>query len=355
MVGQLVSAFARHRAIEAISVRSLQQKSAILLHSDGKEEDIDGRLLQFGDIIKVVADMSIITDGIVIQGHSEVDESMMTGESLPVAKGPGSIVVAGSANGSGILHVKVTRLPGDNTITDIATLVDSARFSRAKIQATVDKVCAYFVPCVLIVTLITFAVWVGVAITRRNDSAGKAVVTALTYAIAVLAISCPCAIGLAVPMVILVASGVAAKKMGLVFKSATTIEEARKVSHVVFDKTGTLTTGMLTVTKHETFIVDGFSSAAPAILALVDSSKHPVARAVAAYLKSTGAVAYEHVENVENVTGKGVRATLFGFPLLGGNPRWLAVESQGTRVLVPNSQVVLFPQAGALTLWAGSW
>ncbi|THH31774.1 hypothetical protein EUX98_g2447 [Antrodiella citrinella] len=329
MLGQLASAFARHRAIEAISLRSFQRTSAILVRADGSQEDIDGRLLHFGDIIKVIPDTSIITDGIVVEGQSEVDESMMTGESLPVPKQPDNVVVAGTANGPSTLLIKVTRLPGNNTITDIATLVDSARFSRAKVQATVDKVCGYFVPCILLVSLIVFAAWVGVGVNQRHDSAGKSIVTALTYAIAVLAISCPCAIGLAVPMVILIASGVAAKKMGLVFKSATTIEEARKVSHVVFDKTGTLTMGQLTVIKHQEFVVEGLPSSVDvgsAILTLLDSSKHPVARAAAAYLRATGSVSCQDVKDVEMVTGHGIRASLSGFPLLGGNPRWLSLQ-----------------------------
>ncbi|TCD68242.1 hypothetical protein EIP91_011311 [Steccherinum ochraceum] len=332
MVGQLVSAFARHRAIEAISLRSIVSKSAIVVH-EGKEEEIDGRLLHFGDIMKIAPDSSIITDGIVIQGESEVDESMMTGESLPVSKGPGSIVVAGTANGPGILQVKVTRLPGDNTVTDIATLVDSARFSRAKVQGTVDKVCTYFVPAVLLVSTIVFCAWIGVGLSRRHDSAGKAIVNALTYAIAVLAISCPCAIGLAVPMVILIASGVAAKKMGLVFKSATTIEEARKISHVVFDKTGTLTMGKLSVVDYQ--LLDAGSlpmgiDAGSVILALVDSSKHPVARAVTAYLRAKGSVAEEAVTKVEMVTGHGIRASLGGSPLQGGSAQWLGLGTNPT-------------------------
>ncbi|KAH8102902.1 heavy metal translocatin [Cristinia sonorae] len=330
MVGQLVSAYSRHRAVVAISLRSLQWGSATLVHPDGKEEEVDGHLLHFDDVIKVGPDTGIITDGVVTHGQSEVDESMMTGESIPVPKNTGDVVIAGTANGPSVLHIKVTRLPGDNTINDIADLVDSARFSRARVQATVDKVCGYFVPCVFVVAVIVFAAWTAIGVVRRRDGTGKAVVNALTYAIAVLAISCPCAIGLAVPMVILVASGVAAKKMGLVFKSATTIEEARKVTHAVFDKTGTLTTGRLSVVKHRVFnlssLPEGVDSGA-AVLALVESSKHPVARAVGTYLTSGGAAPTQEVKEVEMVAGHGIRALLDGVLLLGGNPSWLNVET----------------------------
>ncbi|KAH8101622.1 heavy metal translocatin [Cristinia sonorae] len=345
LVGQLISAFARHRAVEAISLRSLQQNTALVVQFNGREEEIDGRLLHLGDTIKVGPDSSIITDGIVTQGQSEVDESMMTGESMPVSKRQGSIVVAGTVNGPSTLHIKITRLPGDNTISDIASMVDSARFSRAKVQATVDTVCGYFVPCVLLITGIVFCIWVGIGLGKRHDDSGKAVITALTYAIAVLAISCPCAIGLAVPMVILVASGVAAKKMSLVFKSATTIEEARKVSHVVFDKTGTLTTGKLAVITYQEFEVEGLPvgiGPSSVILGLVESSKHPVARAVASHLKTNGAIVSKDLKGVEMVTGSGIRASLAGSPLLGGNPRWLSLETHPDVSVMLNDGLTTF-------------
>ncbi|CAL1715297.1 unnamed protein product [Somion occarium] len=324
MLGQLVSAFARHRAIEAISLRSLQQNTAILVHKEGMEEEIDARLLQFRDTFKVLPDSSIITDGIVTQGQSEADESMMTGEALPVFKQVGSTVVAGTSNGPSVLLIKVTRLPGDNTITDIAEMVDDARFSRAKVQEVVDVVCGWFVPIVLALTIVTFIVWIIVGVKVRSQSAGEAAVTAITYAIAVLAVSCPCAIGLAVPMVILIASGVAAKH-GLVFKSATTIELARKIDHVVFDKTGTLTKGQLTVVE-STLLNESETDVCSAILSLTSSSKHPVARAVAEKLQSEKFISSTEVGNVEVLVGKGIIGSWKGEAISGGNARWLGVE-----------------------------
>ncbi|KAI0077746.1 heavy metal translocatin [Panus rudis PR-1116 ss-1] len=325
MVGQFVSAFARQRAIEAISVRSLQQNTTILVHVDGREEDVDGRLLQYGDTFKVLHDSSIITDGVVIQGQSEVDESMMTGEALPVLKQIGSSVVAGTHNGPGVLFVKVTRLPGDNTISDIADMVDDARFSRAKVQEIVDVVCGWFVPIVLLLTIITFVVWILIGVKVRHQSSGEAAVIAITYAIAVLAVSCPCAIGLAVPMVILIASGVAAQKLGLIFKSATTIETARKIGHVVFDKTGTLTKGELSVT--EARILSEDQDVRSVILALVNASKHPVASAIAGYLAWKGVNPSIEVKDVEMKVGKGVLGKWKDEPIAGGNPRWLELEN----------------------------
>ncbi|PCH44481.1 copper-translocating P-t [Wolfiporia cocos MD-104 SS10] len=324
-LGQLVSAFARQRALEAISIRALQQKTATVVHSDGREEVVDVRLLQYGDHFKVLPDSSIITDGTVRSGQSEVDESMMTGESRPVAKTVGSKVIAGTLNGLSTLIVEVDRLPGENTISGIAEMVDEARFSRARVQAIVDRICGWFVPVILAISTVTFVVWLAVGIAVRRQSRGNAAVAALTYAIAVLAISCPCAIGLAVPIVILIAGGVAAR-LGLVFKAATTLEMVPKITHVVFDKTGTLTEGRLAVvTSH---ISDGTTfNVGSVIKVLVKSSRHPVARAVAAHLDGVEVDSTAQLSKVEMVTGQGMQGTLLDTLLRGGSARWLEVEN----------------------------
>ncbi|KIP03427.1 hypothetical protein PHLGIDRAFT_37430 [Phlebiopsis gigantea 11061_1 CR5-6] len=334
MFGQLASALARQRAVAAISLRSLQQSTAVIVSTmpDGRTQDetIDVRLLQYNDTFRVLPDSVVITDGTITSGVSSVDESMMTGEAVPVEKGVGHAVLAGTRNGGGSLLVRATRLPGENTISDIADMVDDARFSRARIQGVVDRVCAWFVPAVLALAVITLVVWIAVGVRVRGQSPGEAAVRALTYAIAVLAISCPCAIGLAVPMVVLVASGVAAR-LGLVFKAATTIEVARQVSHAVFDKTGTLTTGQLEVVQsvvlQDTIALgnDTSISATSAILALVSASQHPVARAVAVHL-GTKDIAASQVEDIEEVTSKGVQGTLAGRMIRGGNAKWLGLE-----------------------------
>ena len=333
MFGQLASALARQRAVAAISLRSLQQSTATIVttHSDGRTSDvtIDARLLQYDDTFRVLPDSTVITDGVVLSGTSSVDESMMTGESAPVEKTAGSDILAGTRNGPGSLLVRVRRLPGENTISDIADMVDDARFSRARIQGLVDRVCTWFVPMVLVLAVITLIAWILVGVYVRKQSRGEAVVRAITYAIAVLAISCPCAIGLAVPMVVLVASGVAAR-LGLVFKAATTIEVAREVTHAVFDKTGTLTAGQLEVAKAE-IVQDTVTRTSletgSVILALVSISKHPVARALAAHLSRNGEGASPQVQDVEEVTSKGVQGTLAGKPLQGGNAKWLDLEA----------------------------
>ncbi|KAI1791898.1 heavy metal translocatin [Ganoderma leucocontextum] len=324
MVGRVISAVARQRAIEAISIRSLQEKTARVVFPDRHEEVLDARLLHFGDAFKVLPDSAIITDGEVVSGTSTVDESMMTGESRPVEKGPGDVVVAGTLNGPSTLVIKATRLPGDNTISEIAGMVEDARFSRARVQDTADLVCGWFVPVVLALATITFAVWMGIGVGVRHQSAGEAVVVALTYAISVLAISCPCAIGLAVPMVILIAGGVGAK-LGLVFKAATTIEQARNVTHVVLDKTGTVTLGKLSVVSRFVEADVGFEASA-VVAELVASSRHPVARAVAADLK-TPPSGEPTIEEIEMVVGKGVQGNYRGKLLRGGSAQWVGMQS----------------------------
>jgi Cd2+-exporting ATPase len=141
------------------------------------------------------------SDGIVISGSSEVDESMLTGESRPVRKQTGDVAIAGTINGPSSLDVRITRLPNSNSISDIKTLVNSALGAKPRVQDLADKVASWFIPVVVAIALVTFAIWVAVAITVRHENGGGGVGTAITYGIAVLAISCPCALGLAVPMV----------------------------------------------------------------------------------------------------------------------------------------------------------
>jgi Cu2+-exporting ATPase len=318
MVGRWVAALARQKAVASISIQSLQPSRAILVDKEGgTDREIDARLLQYGDIFKVLPDAKLPTDGTVITGSSEVDESMLTGESRPVEKYPGSVVIAGTTNGFGALTVRLNRLPGDNTIHTIAAMVDEARLSKPKLQSLADRVASYFVSVVVALTIITFVIWVAVGVTVQAYGGSEATVQAITYAITVLIVSCPCAIGLAVPMVIVVASGAAAER-GVIFKSADAIEVAYKTSHVVFDKTGTLTRGKLSVVEAECVDQDKLSL----LRGLVESSQHPVSAAVAAHLKHIG-VPTSVVHEPKSLTGKGVETTLNGQKLRAGNSRWL--------------------------------
>jgi Cu2+-exporting ATPase len=325
MVGRLVSAFARQKAVESISIEFLQAPTALLVHSK-YDEEIDARLLQYRDMFKVTPDTSVVTDGIVVSGESEVDESMITGEAALVAKKPGSSVVAGSINYSGTLIVQLTRLPGENTISSIGNMVDEAKSSKPRIQHIADRVAGYFVPVILLITVLVFVVWVAVGKAVRHQNATNTCITAMTYAISALIVSCPCAIGLAVPMVVVIAGGVAAKN-GLIFKTAETIEIARSLTHVVFDKTGTLTQGLLSI-EIEEYPEGKASLPALALLSLTKDSKHPVSVAIAAHLEASGIEsANSKLEGATSVPGKGVQGKWQGSVIQAGNPFWLGVEN----------------------------
>lgn len=325
MFGRYIATLARQKAVESISIRSLQAQTALLVDKSNSSEakEIDVRLLQYGDTFKVLPDMRIPTDGTVISGSSEVNESMLTGESRPVEKNPKSRVIGGTMNGSGSLIVRLTRLPGDNAINTIAAMVDEAKLSKPKIQELADKVASYFVPVIVGLTIITFVVWVAVGIAMQGKTGSEATVQAVTYAITVLIVSCPCAIGLAVPMVVVICSGIAAER-GVIFKSAHAIEVAHKASHVVLDKTGTLTQGKLGVAV-EHYLENGESSLS-LLLGLVGDSKHPVSVAVNNHLAHKEIVATA-VPNVKSLTGRGVEARLGSQTLQAGNSRWLELST----------------------------
>lgn len=350
MVGKYVAALARQKAVESISVRSLQAATAILVE-DGGDKEIDTRLLQYGDVFKVLPDSKIPTDGTVLSGSSEVDESMVTGESRPVEKYVKSIVVAGSVNGAGTLTVRLDRLPRENTISAIANMVDEAKLSKPVLQDIADRVASYFVPVVVALTAITFCAWVGVGVWVQDKTGSEAVIQAITYAITVLIVSCPCAIGLAVPMVVVVASGVAAER-GVVIKDATTIEVARKTTHVVLDKTGTLTEGRLTVAS-QVLLGEKWSTeqSQPLMLALLAGNKHPVSAAVAAHLREKGVSPSPSVSEVKVLTGKGVEATTKSdLVLRAGNSRWLNLSdhAQVQPVLSRGYTTICFTINGSL-------
>ncbi|CAG7926304.1 unnamed protein product [Penicillium olsonii] len=337
MVGRWVTALARQRAVQSISIRSLQSPTAILIDEvDGVEREIDARLLQYGDTFKILPDTRVPTDGTVIEGSSEVDESMLTGESSPVEKYPSSVVIAGSINGNGVMIVRLNRLPSDNTINAIAAMVDEAKLSKPKLQDLADKVASYFVPVVVALTIITFVTWIAVGMAVRGYDGSEATIQAITYAITVLIVSCPCAIGLAVPMVVVIVSGVAAER-GIIFKSADAIEVAHKTSHVVFDKTGTLTRGKLTVVAEECVNNDDLSL----LLGLIENNRHPVSISVAARLRRDG-IMPSAVPGAKSLTGKGVEAVLNGKKLRAGNSRWLSLsENEFVRPMLAQGYTVL--------------
>ena len=246
LAGRLVSVMARTRAVNAVSVKSLQAETAVLVNNIGETCDLDARLLQFDDYILVPPHARVVTDGKIIKGSGVVNKSMVTGESIPIVKRLGDPVIAGTINGSSPLTIRLTRLPGKNSITNIASLVESVSDTKPQTQRLADVIASWFVPVILAILIFIFVIWLLTALELRKKNGGSSVGLAITYSIAELAISCPCALGLAVPMVLIIAGGVAAK-LGVVIEHATATERAFRVTDVVFDKTGMLTCGILEV------------------------------------------------------------------------------------------------------------
>lgn len=347
MCGRLASAYARRKATDSISVQALQPSKA-LLSKDGKDKIIDVREFQYGDLFKVLPYSVVPTDGTIVSGETEIDESMITGEAMPVPKFSGSQIVAGSINGPGPVLARLTKLPIDNTISRIANMVDEAKLSKPRIQDTADQVASYFVPCVLVLTVVIFSIWIAVGLAIRHTSTSDAIVTAITYALAALIVSCPCAIGLAVPMVMVIAGGVGAKH-GVIFKSPGAIEQARNGSHVVFDKTGTLTQGQFVVVE-EVYYEETRNKAASIAKQLAISSKHPVSQALTTHLKSFEKGSIE-LESVSSIVGKGMHAILEGQTVRGGNPLYVdAIEDPNVQRLLSQGLTVFCLRHGSALL-----
>ena len=327
LVGKLVSVIARLKASTAVSMESLQPKTALLVDKSEEVLELDARLLEYGDSVIIPPHASIVTDGEIVDGSSAIDESMVTGETIPVLKQHGNSVMAGTINGSSQITIRVTRLPGQNSITDIASLVENALEAKPRVQDLADKVASWFIPAIIGISFAVFAIWIAIALKFRNKNVGGSFGLAITYGISVLAVSCPCALGLAVPLVLIIASGVAAKS-GIIIKQASALERAYRTTDVIFDKTGTLTTGVLEVIEEEYFHHDALPIAEvkSLILSLLKDVAHPVSAAVANRLRSQGLKSFAF-ENTESLSGAGLAATWNGIEIKAGNPYWLGIDA----------------------------
>ncbi|KAJ6263692.1 P-type cation-transporting ATPase [Drechslerella dactyloides] len=341
LLGKLVAAVAKMKAISAVSLRSLQAEKAMLVGPSGETVEIDCRLLEMGDSFVVPPHSRVVTDGVITSGSSSIDESMITGESTPVAKTIHDEIIAGTINGPSPLTVRMTRLPGKNSITDIAKLVENALASKPRVQDIADKVASYFIPVVISIALIVFLIWIAVALKVRKENGGSAVGIAITYAIAVLAVSCPCAVGLAVPMVLVIAGGAAARS-GVIIKQADSLERAYSITDVVFDKTGTITKGDLVVV-HEEILDQRFPSSdiISLVRSLTKDSQHPVSMAVAAYLQQSP-YGPTCLENTESVPGSGIQCAWKGSVVKAGNPYWLNLEATAEILTLLEKGMTLF-------------
>ena len=277
---------------------------------DGGEEIVDTALLQPDDILLLRAGEAFAADGVVIEGRASVDESMLTGESLPVEKQVGDTVRAGTINRDGLVAVRIEATAGETMLARILRLVESAQASKPPVQQLVDRISSVFVPVVIFIALVTFALTLSLA--------GGDVEMALLHAIAVLVIACPCALGLATPAALMVGTGVAARH-GILIRDAGALERARNLRLVAFDKTGTLTAGKPVVTAIQA--VNGDEAALLRLAAALQAgSQHPLATAIR---DKAGSIALPPVQEFRDQAGRGVCGLVEGRHLMLGNARLL--------------------------------
>jgi Cu+-exporting ATPase len=302
LLGQVLELKARNQTNAAIKkLLGLAAKTARRIGPDGSEEDVPLEIVQIGDTLRVRPGEKVPVDGVVLEGNSSIDESMITGEPIPVEKHKGDKVVGATVNGTGSLLMKAEKVGADTLLSRIVHMVAEAQRSKAPIQKLADVVSGYFVPIVVVIAIVTFVVWAWVG-------PAPAMAYAIINSVAVLIIACPCALGLATPMSIMVATGRAAT-MGVLFKNAEAIEVMRKVNTIVVDKTGTLTEGkpkLVSVTPLGEFSEGELLKLAAT---LEKGSEHPLAAAIVKGTEEKG-IGLGASSDFSSVTGKGVKGTI---------------------------------------------
>ena len=314
-VGKMLEARSKGKTTDALkSLMKLAPKTATLIR-DGQEVEVSIEQVKKGDIFVVRPGENVPVDGVIVEGHSAVNEAALTGESIPVDKEVGDLVSAATVNQSGYLRCEATRVGEDTTLSKIIQMVSDAAATKAPIAKIADKVSGVFVPVVITIAIITIAVWLLL---------GQTVGFALARGISVLVISCPCALGLATPVAIMVGNGVGAKN-GILFKTAVSLEETGKMQIVVLDKTGTITNGEPKVTD----ILPDKSTTEEELLkyayALERKSEHPLAKAILAYAEEKQVTA-EEVTNFTALPGNGLSAEYDGAVLAGGNMKFISTK-----------------------------
>ncbi len=328
LLGRLLEARARGQTSEAIRrLLQLQPATARVLR-DGQPVEVPVSMLVVGDLVQVRPGEKIPVDGEVCEGSSWVEESMLTGEPTPVAKAAGDAVIGASMNRSGSFTFRVSRVGANTVLAQIVELVRQAQSSRTQVQRLADQVVGWFVPVVIALAIAAFVVWFLIS--------GNPVL-AMLFLVSVLVIACPCALGLATPTSIMVASGKGAEN-GLIFRSAEALETAGKLRTIVLDKTGTLTRGQPEVTDFERLA--GGVLAADTLLALTAAlesrSEHPLAEAITTYARSQLKDSeLPAVEGFEAVAGRGVQGSIAGQQVRVGTPRWFEELGIDTAALKP--------------------
>lgn len=322
-LGKWLEARAKGRTSEAIKkLMGLTPDTATVLQ-DGKEKEIPLSAVALTDMLVVRPGERIPVDGVVQEGNSSVDESMLTGESMPVNKAQGDTVIGGTMNQQGRLIMEATAVGSETALAQIIHLVENAQLSKAPIQRVADQVSGVFVPIVLVLSALTFLGWYFVG--------DVGFTTAMLNAISVLVIACPCALGLATPTAIMVGTGRGAE-MGILFKNSEALERAHKLSTIVLDKTGTITRGEPSVT--DIIAVNAMDETALLTMAATaeQGSEHPLGRAIVDRARELGYILSD-LKDFEALSGKGIRATVGGKTVLIGSPKFIALQNIDTSAL----------------------
>jgi Cu+-exporting ATPase len=349
LLGRYLEATAKQKAGDALqALLNLGAKDATVLRG-ATEHRIPADQLQVGDVLVVRPGEKIATDGVVVDGHSAVDASLVTGESVPVEVGPDSSVTGATINTSGRLLVKATRVGSETTLAQMARLVSQAQTGKAPIARLADRISAVFVPVVLAIAAATFVLWLLLAGPDLADGLRPA----FTVAVAVLVIACPCALGLATPVGLLTGTGRGAQ-LGILIKGPQVLEDTRSVDTILLDKTGTVTTGVLAVDATEAF--EGFQDSEVLRLAgaVESASEHPVAHAIAAAARDAQAAndggPLPAVHTFRSAPGGGVSGTVDGKLVTAGRTGWL----QHNGITPTNGQQAALAAAeatGATAVW----
>ena len=344
LLGRWLESIAKGKTSAAIkSLMGLQAKTAIVVR-DGEQKEILIDDVIVGDHILVKPGQKIPVDGCIVEGKSTVDESMVTGESMPVEKSKDAQVIGGTVNKSGSFTYEATRIGSDTMLSQIIKLVENAQGSKAPIQKMADTIAAYFVPIVLLVAVVSFGLWL---------AAGQSFAFSLTIFISVLIIACPCALGLATPTAVMVGTGIAAKK-GILIKSAEALQTAHGIDAIIFDKTGTLTKGKPSVT--DILSVSSSDNELLQISASLDAhSEHSLAEAIVQAAKSRS-LSFIPCNDFDSITGQGVKGRIKNQLHYQGNRRLMgslgisieplskkaeAIESQGKTVVFVSTETTL--------------
>ncbi|KAI7747777.1 hypothetical protein M8C21_006148, partial [Ambrosia artemisiifolia] len=341
LLGKYLEVMAKGKTSEAIAkLMDLTPDTATLLTIDSQgnvvnEEEIDSRLIQRNDVIKILPGAKVASDGFVTWGQSHVNESMITGEARPVGKRKGDPVIGGTVNENGVLHIKATRVGSESALSQIVQLVESAQMAKAPVQKLADRISKFFVPLVIV---FSFSTWLAWFVAGKFDGYPKSWIPssmdsfqlALQFGISVMVIACPCALGLATPTAVMVGTGVGASQ-GVLIKGGQALESAHKVDCIVFDKTGTLTIGKPQVVNTRLLKNMVLKEFYELIAAAEVNSEHPLAKAIVEYAKKFRGddenPVWAEAQNFESITGHGVQAIVQNKEIIVGNKSLLVKKN----------------------------